>query len=215
MTTINPYWSAIRRLKLYSNQKMKQIKDENRIKNYFESHHLFVHSETKEERILTGREAFQENQNYKKEYSSQVQNEIDAQIPFGQTQTTLTRWFLKQQNIKDLPMKKTKQNAKTASVATTPKMKITPAMDNLIVSQCTAIEGALAGSVRVRAERWHGSTSVYNTHRILNFLNDSSASGMINLGRYNTLAKEIPTFFKAIGPNLVRAISAASTKVSA
>ena len=85
MTTINPYWSAIRRQKLYSNQKMKQIKDENRIKNYFESHHLFVHSETKEERILTGREAFQENQNYKKEYSSQVQNEIDAQVPFGQT----------------------------------------------------------------------------------------------------------------------------------
>ncbi len=110
---------------------------------------------------------------------------------------------------------KQKQKAKLASANNAPKIKVTDSIYNLIDNQCTAIEGALSGLMRVRAERWHGSTSVYNTHRILNFLNDSRDAQQINLGRYNSLAKEIPTFYKVIGPNLVRAIVSATAKIGA
>jgi hypothetical protein len=112
-------------------------------------------------------------------------------------------------------MKKTKQTKNTASAIAAPKIKMTNNIKDLVSSQSSVIESVLSGSVRIRAERWHGNTSVFDTHRILNFLNDCHSTGMINLAKYNTLAKAIPTFFKAIGPNLVRAINAASKSTNA
>lgn len=108
-------------------------------------------------------------------------------------------------------MKQKTKNKKTkASVAVkTPKVDMTNSMSKLVKAQVAHINDVLAGSVRIRAERWHGATSVYDTHRVYNFLVNSIGSLSIDIGRFKTLSKEIPTFLKVIGPNLSRAISAA------
>jgi hypothetical protein len=208
MNTINPFWSALRQSLLFDKHRIKNHKRHRNFNIFLKSYHHVINNLTKKEEILTGDEILNDNKRFKLDYLKEVQKEIDDNVPFGQTKSAMQQWVFIQKYIEKLPMKKTKQKTKTASVTTTPKIEMSKAIQELVESQTMIIESVLSGTVRIRAERWHGNTSVFNVHRILNFLNDGLVSGTINMKRYNALAKEIPTFFKVLGPNLVRAINA-------
>jgi hypothetical protein len=108
-------------------------------------------------------------------------------------------------------MSKTKQKTKMASAKiNAPKIEITASMRNLIRNQTAVIHAVLEGSVRVRAERWHGHTSVYDTHRVANYMDRLVGADQIDMAKFKSLSKEIPTFLKMIGPNLSRAVASAA-----
>lgn len=112
--------------------------------------------------------------------------------------------------LKQLPMKtQTKQKQQKAS-AVAPKIGMTKQMANLVANQSTVVESVLNGTAYIEKNRWHGRTSVYDTHRISKFLNNTLSSGSLDMKRFTTLAKEIPTFHKVLGPNLSRMIAARS-----
>ena len=102
-------------------------------------------------------------------------------------------------------MSKTKQN-KQASVKT-PKMELNSVACSLLNERCDQIQEAMSGNVRLRPTRWHGATSLYDIHRINGFMADAS-SGSMSMSKFRTLAKEIPSFFAVLGPNLTRLIKA-------
>lgn len=215
MTIINPYFTAMVRADknivgsttrnaLYELLRTKKLEQDAISVN------LYVGSGFKGEKVMTGAEAFKTNLRFRNKFSKEIQKEIDSGVPFGYTTSVLKRWTLKEKNT-NIPMKQKQKNKKTASavLVTAPKIKMSKQMSNLVCNQADTIASVLNGTAYTEKNRWHGKTSVYDTLRISKFLNNCEVAGSIDMKRYTSLSKEIPTFHKAIGPNLSRMIAAA------
>ena len=100
-------------------------------------------------------------------------------------------------------MKKNKIHATDTGI----RIKITETVADLAYNRLNEVQSALDGTSRVRRNRWHGLTSVYDCNRMANLLSDLAEGGVVMESRINTLASEIGTFDQVLGPNLARSLS--------
>jgi len=100
MRQINPYFEAVRRADKILGDGMKfrarwKRKQRDAIE-YVNSMHRFRlmgnQDDLGEERVMTGREAKAQNELFMQNYRSEIQEEIDAGVKFGQTRSVLRRW---------------------------------------------------------------------------------------------------------------------------
>lgn len=91
-----------------------------------------------------------------------------------------------------------------ASATIAPKTKTaTNQIKKIIENRLIEIDSALAGTTRLRRDRWHGSANLFDIHRMRNILTQMASSNIIS---YETLMKcrSIPSFARMMGPQLVQ-----------
>ena len=65
---------------------------------------------------------------------------------------------------------------------------------------------ALTANSRLRSSRWPGMTSLYDSHRMLNLIEDLSHGSSVTWSRVFSLQFEVSTFKAVLGPQLYRAL---------
>jgi len=71
------------------------------------------------------------------------------------------------------------------------------------------IQDAVEGISRLRANRWPGQTSLYDTNRLQSLVEDLAFSESISKSRILSLQSEVKSFSAVLGPQLTRPMQAA------